>query len=204
MDRSYRDSRINRIFEGTNEINRMLSVDFILKKAMKGEMDLMSPAKKVLGELMSIPDFSTEEMGLFDQERKYITNFKKLILMVAGTAVQKLMNKLSKEQEILMGLSDMLIECYVSGSLLLRVERLVKLKGEDECKVQLEIMKSYIYDATDKINKVGKDILNTIVQNDELRMLLIGLKRFTKHEPFNITESKRFISQAAIDGDLYL
>lgn len=204
MDRSYRDSRINRIFEGTNEINRMLSVDFILKKAMKGEMDLMSPAKKVLGELMSIPDFSTEEMGLFDQERKYITNFKKLILMVAGTAVQKLMNKLSKEQEILMGLSDMLIECYVSESLLLRVERLVKLKGEDECKVQLEIMKSYIYDATDKINKVGKDILNTIVQNDELRMLLIGLKRFTKHEPFNITESKRFISQAAIDGDLYL
>ncbi len=193
MDRSYRDSRINRIFEGTNEINRMLSVDFILKKAMKGELDLMSHAKNVSNDLMSIPDFSSEELQLFEQEKKYIKNFKKVILMVAGSAVQKLMSKLSKEQEILMNLSDMLIETYVSESILLRVEKLVKMKGEDECQVELNMMKCYIYDASDKINKMGKDILNSFANGDELKIMLMGLKRYTKHEPFNVIESKRKI-----------
>lgn len=198
MDRAYRDSRINRIFEGTNEINRMLSVDFILKKAMKGELDLMSHATKVAGDLMSIPDFSTEEESLFDKHKKYIKNFKKVLLMIAGSAVQKLMMTLSKEQEILMNLSDIMIETYVSESLLLRVEKLVKLRGEENCQFEIEIMKSYIYDAADKINKLGKDALNSFSSGDDLRIMLMGLKRYTKQDPLNITQSKRMIAETAI------
>lgn len=199
MDRAYRDSRINRIFEGTNEINRMLSVDFILKKAMKGELDLMSHATKIAGDLMSIPEFSTEEESTFDKHKKYIKNFKKVLLMIAGSAVQKLMMTLSKEQEILMNLSDIMIETYVSESLLLRVEKLVKLRGEENCKYEIEIMKSYIYDACDKINKLGKDTLNSFSSGDDLKIMLMGLKRFTKQEPFNITQSKRLIAEISIN-----
>src|SRR6201986_1212527 len=152
MDRAYRDARINRIFEGTNEINRMLTVDMMLKRAMKGELDLMGPAQKVAAELTSIPDFgATEEESLFSKEKKYIANFKKATLMVAGAAVQKLMTQLAKEQEVLMCLADMLIELYVSESLQLRVEKLVKLKGEDTCKEQIDMMRVYINDAAENI-----------------------------------------------------
>lgn len=203
VERAYRDSRINRIFEGTNEINRMLTVDFILKKAMKGQLDLMGPAQKVAGELMSIPDMSGPDDTLFVNEKKYISNFKKAILMTAGSAVQKLMMKLSKEQEILMGVSDMMIETYVSESLLLRVQKLVEIRGEENCQLEIAIMKSYLYDACDKINKSGKDILNSFAEGDELRMMLMGLKRFTKHEPFNIKESKRLIAESLIKSNTY-
>lgn len=199
MDRSYRDSRINRIFEGTNEINRMLSIDFILKKAMKGELDLISHATKVAGDLMSIPDLSNEEESTFERHKKYVKNFKKVLLMIAGSAVQKLTTTLSKEQEILMNLSDIMIETYVSESLLLRVEKLVNLRGEENCQYEIEIMKSYIYDASDKINKLGKDTLNAFSSGDELRIMLIALKRYTKQEPFNIVSSKRFISDYRIN-----
>jgi alkylation response protein AidB-like acyl-CoA dehydrogenase len=199
MDRAYRDSRINRIFEGTNEINRMLSVDFILKKAMKGELDLMTHATKVAGDLMSIPDFSIEEESLFDKHKKYIKNFKKVLLMIAGSAVQKLMMTLSKEQEILMNLSDIMIETYVSESLLLRVEKLVKLRGEENCQFEIEIMKSYIYDASDKINKLGKDALNSFSSGDDLKIMLMGLKRYTKQDSFNISQSKRTIAEISIN-----
>jgi len=198
MDRAYRDSRINRIFEGTNEINRMLSVDFILKKAMKGELDLMSHAMRISNDLMSIPYFSTEEETLFMKHKKYVNNFKKVLLMVAGSAVQKLMMTLSKEQEILMNLSDIMIETYVSESLLLRVEKLVKLRGEENCQYEIEIMKSYIYDASDKINKLGKDTLNSFSSGDDLRIMLMGLKRYTKQEPLNINQSKRMIAEIAL------
>lgn len=198
MDRAYRDSRINRIFEGTNEINRMLSVDFILKKAMKGELDLMSHATKIAGDLMSIPDFTNGEESIFDKHKNYIKNFKKVLLMIAGAAVQKLMMTLSKEQEILMNLSDIMIETYVSESLLLRVEKLVKSRGEENCQFEIEIMKSYIYDTCDKINKLGKDTLNSFSSGDDLKIMLMGLKRYTKQDNLNITKSKRFIADVAI------
>jgi len=203
VERAYRDSRINRIFEGTNEINRMLTVDFILKKAMKGQLDLMGPAQKVAGELMSIPDMSGSDDTLFANERKYINNFKKSILMTAGSAVQKLMMQLAKEQEILIGVSDMMIETYVSESLLLRVQKLVEIRGEENCQLEIAIMRSYIYDACDKINKSGKDILNSFAEGDELRMMLMGLKRFTKHEPFNVRDSKRLIAESLIKNNTY-
>jgi alkylation response protein AidB-like acyl-CoA dehydrogenase len=204
MDRSYRDSRINRIFEGTNEINRMLTVDMMLKRAMKGELDLMGPAQKVAGELVSIPDFgAAEEDGLFTKEKKYISNFKKAILMVAGAAVQKLMAQLGKEQEVLMNVADMLMELYVSESLQLRVEKLVGLKGEDACKEQLEIMRVYLNDAAEHISKSGKEALIAFAEGDERRMMLMGLKRFTKTEDFNTTEARRNIAAKLITENKY-
>ncbi len=203
MDRAYRDARINRIFEGTNEINRMLTVDMMLKRAMKGELDLMGPASAVAAELMSIPDFGKSETTLFSNERKYVANFKKAVLMVAGAAVQKLMTQLAKEQEVLMDLADMIIETYVCESLQLRVEKLVELKGEGACKEQLDIMRVYINDAADRIAKSGKEAINSFAQGDEQRMMLTGLKRFTKTEPLNSTEARRNISAKMISENKY-
>jgi len=204
MDRAYRDSRINRIFEGTNEINRMLTVDMMLKRAMKGELDLMGPAQKVAGELVSIPDFGGgEEDGLFTKEKKYIVNFKKAILMVAGAAVQKLMTQLGKEQEVLMNVADMLIELYVSESLQLRVEKLVGIKGEEACKEQLDMMRVYINDAAELIAKAGKEALNSFAEGDEKRMMMMGLKRFTKTEDMNTTQARRNIAAKLIAENKY-
>ncbi|MES2593265.1 MAG: acyl-CoA dehydrogenase family protein [Bacteroidota bacterium] len=203
MDRSYRDARINRIFEGTNEINRMLTVDMMLKRAMKGELDLMGPAQKVAGELMSIPDFGSSEKTLFSEEKKYVANFKKATLMVAGAAVQKLMQNLAKEQEVLMNLADMIIEVYVSESIQLRVEKLVGMRGEEACKEQLAMMQVYINDAADRIHKSGKEAINSFAGGDEQRIMLTGLKRFTKTEPINTTEARRTIAAKLIAENKY-
>jgi hypothetical protein len=131
ISKAYRDSRINSIYEGTNEINRLLTVDMVLKRAMKGKLDLMTPAMNVQKELMSIPDFGNEDEGVFAKDIKYINNFKKAILMVAGAAVQKLMMSLDKEQEVLMNIADMSIETFHAESALLRVMKLVEKQGED-------------------------------------------------------------------------
>jgi len=203
MDRAYRDSRINRIFEGTNEINRMLIVDMILKRAMKGELDLMGPATKVAGELMSIPDFSEPDMSLFAPEKRAIASFKKAVLMVAGAAVQKLMMQLAKEQEILMNVADMIIQVYTVESLQLRVEKLVAKRGEAACSVQLDMMRLMIYDAADRINKFGKDALNSFAEGDELRMMQMGLRRFTKVDAVNVKELRRNIAGKLIDENKY-
>lgn len=203
MERAYRDARINRIFEGTNEINRMLTVDMMLKRAMKGELDLMGPAQKVAAELMSIPDFAVADTTLFAAEKKNIGNFKKAVLMVAGAAVQKLMMQLGKEQEILMNLADMIIETYISESLSLRVEKLVSMKGADVCKEQIDIMRVYLNDASDKIHKSGKEAINSFAEGDEQRMMLTGLKRFTKVEPLNTTAARRNISAKLIAENKY-
>ncbi len=203
MDRAYRDSRINRIFEGTNEINRMLIVDMMIRKAMKGELDLMGPAQKVAGELMSIPDFGSDDDAPFAREKKYITNFKKAVLMVAGAAAQKLMMELSKEQEVLINIADMMIDLYVSESVLLRAEKLGSLKGENNCKEQIEIMRVYLNDAADRINKNGKEAINSFAEGDELRMMLMGLKRFTKTEPFNAKEARRMVAAKLISENKY-
>lgn len=203
MERAYRDARINRIFEGTNEINRMLTVDMMLKRAMKGELDLMGPAQKIAAELMSIPDFGAEDTSLFAIEKKYIRNFKKATLMVAGAAVQKLMMELSKEQEVLMNIADMLIDLYVAESVQLRVEKLVSIKGEADCAEQLEIMRVWINDAADRINKSGKEAINSFASGDEQRMMLMGLKRFTKTEPLNTRDSRRKVAAKLIEANKY-
>ncbi len=203
VERAYRDSRINRIFEGTNEINRMLIVDMLLKKAMKGELDLMGPAQAVAKELMSIPDFGATEEDVFAKAHKTVKNFKKAILMIAGAAAQKLMMQLAKEQEILMNLADMAIQTYVAESLLLRVEKLAAQKGNEAISEQIAIMNVFIYDAADIINKAGKEALSAFAEGDELRMMLMGLKRFTKQEPFNVKEARRLVAAKLIDSNKY-
>ena len=203
VERAYRDSRINRIFEGTNEINRLLTVDMILKRALKGELDLMGPAMQVANELMSIPEFGDKPTGPLGNERTYLTGFKKTILMVAGSAVQKLMQTLAKEQEVLMNIADMSIFTYLAESVLLRVEKLIGERGEGACATEIAIAKTYFYEVADKINKAGKDALNGFAEGDELRMMLIGLKRFTKTEPFNTKEARQHIAQKAIEANEY-
>lgn len=203
MDRAYRDARINRIFEGTNEINRMLIVDMLLKRAMKGELDLMGPATKVAGELMSIPDFGEPDMSLFAPEKRAITGFKKAILMVAGAAVQKMMMQLAKEQEILMNVADMLIELYTVESMQLRVEKLVKKRGEEACKIHLDMLRISIYDSADRIQKAGKDAINSFAEGDEQRMMQMGLRRFTKVDPVNVKELRRNVAATLIEVNKY-
>ncbi len=203
MERSYRDSRINRIFEGTNEINRMLIVDMLLRKAMKGELDLMTPAKKVAGELLSIPEFGNESEDIFDQSKKYIAQFKKAILMIAGAAVQKLALQLSKEQEILTNIADMVIDLYTAESLQLRVEKLTSIRGREATAVQQAMMKTFIYDAADRIAKNGKDAICSFAEGDEQRIMLMGLKRFTKTEPINIKEARRIVAKDLIEKNGY-
>jgi alkylation response protein AidB-like acyl-CoA dehydrogenase len=203
ISKAYRDSRINRIYEGTNEINRLLTVDMVLKRAMKGQLDLMGPAMNVQKELMSIPEFGDQDDAPFAKEHQAIANFKKCILMVAGAAVQKLMMTLSKEQEILMNIADMSIITYHAESALLRLEKLSKTKSEAELAVQTAIVKTYIYDAADAINKAGKDALNSFADGDELRMMHIGLKRFTKVDPFNTKEARRTICAQLVADDGY-
>ncbi|MES2650620.1 MAG: acyl-CoA dehydrogenase family protein [Bacteroidota bacterium] len=203
MDRSYRDARINRIFEGTNEINRLLTVDMMLKRAMKGELDLMTPATAVAAELMSIPDFGEEDTTPFAAEKKIIANLKKATLMVAGAAVQKLMMSLSKEQEILMNIADMASYVYVAESAMLRTEKLVSLRGEDACKGQLDMMRIYFVEAVDGLQKAGKEALWAFAEGDEQRMMLVGLRRFTKMEPFNVKQARQNVAQEIIAADRY-
>lgn len=203
VEKAYRDSRINRIFEGTNEINRMLVVDMLLRKAMKGDLDLLGPATKVASELMSIPEISEPKDGVFSSEYNYLEGFKKCILMVAGSAVQKLMQNLSKEQEIVMNIADIAILIYQAESALLRVEKMVQAKGEDSSSVEIAMVKTFFYDAASKIEKAGKDALNSFAEGDELRMMLMGLKRFTKTENFNPKSARQAIAQRLIDANGY-
>lgn len=200
ISKAYRDSRINRIYEGTNEINRLLTVDMILKRAMKGRLDLMGPAMSVSKELMSIPDFGSGDDGPFAAEKKSVLNFKKAILMVAGAAVQKLMTKLDTEQEILMNIADMAIETFNAESALLRAMKLADQRGAEACQYELDVVHTYLYDAADCINKYGKDAINAFADGDEQRMMLLGLKRFTKAEPYNSKQAKRRIA-AKVIGD---
>ncbi|MEI8058604.1 MAG: acyl-CoA dehydrogenase family protein [Ferruginibacter sp.] len=201
--RAYRDSRINRIYEGTNEINRLLTVDMILKRAMKGKLDLMGPAMAVSKELMSIPEFGNEDEAPFAYERKAIVNMKKAILMVAGAAVQKLMMKISDEQEILMNIADMAIETFEAESALLRVMKLTDKQGESVSQIQIDMMRCYLNDAIDKVNKAGKEAINGFAGGDEQRMMLLGLKRFTKTAPFNSKDARRRIADKMIAEGKY-
>lgn len=203
ISKAYRDSRINRIYEGTNEINRLLTVDMVLKRAMKGKLDLMGPAMAVQKELMSIPDFGAGEEGDFAKELKYIAHFKKAILMVAGAAVQKLMMQLEKEQEVLMNIADMAIETFHAESALLRTMKLAQERGLDAVAIERDVMQTYLYDAADRINKAGKDALNSFASGDELRMMHIGLKRFTKVDPFNSKDARRRICDKVLADPTY-
>ncbi len=203
MERAYRDSRINRIFEGTNEVNRLLIVDMLLKRALKGELDLMGPAQAVAAELMSIPDFGDEDDAPFAYEKKIIANLKKAGLLVAGAAVQKLMMSLQKEQEVLMNIADIIGEVYIAESTLLRVEKLFQQRGEEAVQSQLDIARIYLHTTIDRVYLASKEALNSFAEGDELKMMLVGLRRFTKAEPFNIKDARQRIAKRLIEANQY-
>jgi alkylation response protein AidB-like acyl-CoA dehydrogenase len=203
VERAYRDSRINRIFEGTNEINRMVIVGELLKRAMKGEIDLLTPAKAVGAELMGIPDFGSVTTDYYESKKKLVVNFKKAILMVAGAAIQKYMDKFADEQEILMALADMIILTYAAESSLLRTEKLSKSLSDDKLTLYKDMTDVFFYDAAAKINKFGVDAVNSFATGDEQQAMLMGMKRFTKATGVNSIAARRRIADLMIEKNKY-
>jgi len=182
MESAWRDARIARIYEGTNEINRMLAVGMLVKKAMKGHVDLLGPATKVAEELMGIPSFDTPDYSnLFAEENDMIVRLKKAFLMVAGSAVQKFGTDLEKHQQVLLSASDILIEIYMAESTILRTEKNAKRFGEENQAAQIAMSRLYLYNAVDTVIQKGKEAIVSFTEGDEQRMMLMGLKRFTKY-----------------------
>lgn len=201
ISRAYRDSRINRIFEGTNEINRLLTLDMYLKRAMKNRINLMGPAMGVQKELMGIPEFG-ENDAPFATEQTAVNNFKKAILMCAGAAVQKLMMKIEDEQEVLMYLADMLLDTFQAECMLLRAMKMQQANNENAA-LALDATRTFIADAADRINHAGKNAINAFAEGDDQRMMLMGLKRFTKTNNFNTKEARRRIAHKLITEKKY-
>ncbi|PKP51060.1 MAG: acyl-CoA dehydrogenase [Bacteroidetes bacterium HGW-Bacteroidetes-1] len=204
VERAYRDSRINRIFEGTNEINRMVIVGELLKRAMKGEIDLMTPAMAVAKELMGIPDFGSTNTDYFEGKKKSITNFKKSILMVAGAAVQNFMEKFADEQEILLNLAEMITFTYAAESILLRIEKQKNSASQEKLLLLKDVADVYFSDVASIINKCGIDAVNAFAQADEKQAMLMGMKRFTKTENVNVIAARRRIAAEVISQGKYI
>lgn len=205
MESAWRDARIARIYEGTNEINRMLSVGMLIKKAMKGHVDLLGPAMKVQEELMGIPSFDTPDFSeLFAEEKVIVANLKKVFLMVAGSAVQKYGPDLDAHQQLLMAASDILIEIYMAESTILRTEKLAKNQGEDKVQEQIAMAKLYLYKAVDIVNLRGKEGIASFSEGDEQRMMLMGLKRFTKYTNLpNVVALREKIAEKLVAENSY-
>ena len=211
VERAYRDSRINRIFEGTNEINRMLTVDMLLKRAMKGQLDLMGPAMAVSQELMGIPEMPEPDESLLADEKRMVANFKKAVLMAAGGAAQKLGLELAKHQETLMHIADMVIDTYLAESVLLRTLKLAQMRGVngengeggDNMKEQIAMCQLYIHEAADRIHKYAKEAVNNFAEGDEQRAMLMGAKRYSKNTPINTAELRKMIAKKMIAAGKY-
>jgi len=203
VERAYRDSRINRIFEGTNEINRLVTVGELIKRAMKGELDIMAPAMAVAEELMGIPDFGSASMDYFEEYHQLIIKLKKSILMVAGAALQKYMQDINNEQELLMNAADMLMYTYAAESTLLRVEKLSTRLDDNKMEIYKDILDVTMYDYAHKINKIGVDAVNSFAEGDEQKAMLMGMKRFTKVKSVNVVKARRNIANALIEENKY-
>lgn len=197
MEAAWRDARIARIYEGTNEINRMLSVGMLVKKAMKGHVDLLNPAMKVADELMGIPSFDTPDYSeLFAEEKEMIAKLKKVFLMVAGSAVQKFGQDLEQHQQLLMAASNILIEVYMAESTILRTEKNVKRFGEETQKEQIAMAQLYLFNAVEIIKKNGIEGIVSFAEGDEQKMMLMGLKRFTKYANYpNVVALRNTIAE---------
>jgi alkylation response protein AidB-like acyl-CoA dehydrogenase len=204
MERAYRDSRISRIYEGTNEINRMLMVGMVLKRALKGEINLFEPAMAVASELVSVPSFeSIDTSELFAMEKDLVHKLKKVFLMVGGKAAMSLQDRIEDEQEIMMNLADVMIEIYAAESVLLRTEKLVSLRGEAACGAQIAMTKIYLYEAIDKVEAAAKEAIVSFAKGDEQKVLLMGLKRFTKPDFINPKELRRQVADVMIAEGKY-
>ncbi|WP_029036585.1 acyl-CoA dehydrogenase family protein [Salinimicrobium xinjiangense] len=205
MESAWRDARITRIYEGTNEINRMLCVGMLIKKAMKGHVDLLGPATKVGEELTGIPSFDKPDFSeLFAEEKEMIKKLKKVFLMVSGSAVQKFGPQLEDHQQLLLASADILIEIYMAESAILRTEKNAKRFGADSQKEQIAMAKLYLYHAVDIINSRAKEGIVSFAEGDEQRMMLMGLKRFTKYENHpNVVELRNTIAEKVVSENKY-
>ncbi|MGB2129212.1 MAG: acyl-CoA dehydrogenase family protein [Flavicella sp.] len=205
MEAAWRDARIGRIYEGTNEINRLLSVGMLLKKAMTGQLDLITPAQKVGEELMGIPSFEAPDFSeLFAEEKDIIHRAKKAFLMVAGKAVETFGMELEQQQQIILAAAEMMIEIYMAESALLKTEKLVSRTSEEVCKEKIAMVQLNLFNAIEKINSKGKEAIVSFTEGDEQRMLLMGLKRFTKYTNYpNITALRNCIAAKVIADNKY-
>jgi alkylation response protein AidB-like acyl-CoA dehydrogenase len=205
IESAWRDARIARIYEGTNEINRMLSIGMLIKKAMKGHVDVLTPAMAVKDELVGIPSFDVPDYSeLFSEEKSIVKNLKKLFLMVAGAALQKYGEKIEQQQQLMLAASDILIQIYLAESAILRAEKMAKKEGEDHVKEQIAMAKLNLFHAIDVIETAGKHSIISFSSGDEQRMMLMGLKRYIKYVNMpNIIELRHIIAEKVINENKY-
>jgi len=198
IETAYRDSRINPIWEGTNEINRLVIVDTIMRSAMKGQLPLLEAVKAVMSELMSFRPAMGEEEGILEKERQLVAMSKKMALLAAGAATQKYMEKLADEQEIVALIADMIIEIFAMESALLRAMKKLAKQGEEEAKIHIAATRVYINDTFPRVDTMAKQIFAAISEGEELRTQLMGLKKFARFTPINTIALRREIAESVI------
>jgi alkylation response protein AidB-like acyl-CoA dehydrogenase len=205
MEAAWRDARITRIYEGTNEINRLLTIGMLLKKAFKGDIDLLTPAMEVGKSLMDIPSFDLPDYSvLFSEEKEMIGKLKKAFLMIAGKAVETFGMELEQHQQLILAAAEVLIEIYMAESALLKAEKVVDLTSEKEARGQIAMAKLNLSNAVNIINIKGKEAIVYFAEGDEQRMMLMGLKRFTKYNNMpNVIALRKEIAEILIDQNKY-